>query len=70
MVNTTDDLLAALNAGTFESAVDDVLGNLDKDGLTKLMNEMDAKSAGIPDQEKRHLFKNGIASLKMFIDSM
>ena len=69
-MSTADDLVAALNAGTFESALDGVLDSLDKNGLTELMNEMDAKSAGIPDQTKRHLFKNGIASVKMFIDTM
>ena len=34
------------------------------------MTDMDAKVAGIADQVKRHLFKNGIASLKMMADSM
>ena len=69
-MSTANDMLAALDAGTFESALDGILGSLDKNGLTKLMNEMDGKTAGIPDQTKRHLFKNGIASLKMFIDTM
>ncbi len=69
-MSTADDLRAALDAGTFEYALDGVMGRLDKDGLTQLMNEMDVKSAGIPDPTKRHLFKNGIASLKMFIDTM
>ena len=69
-MSTADDLLAALEAGNFESALDGVLGDMDKNGLADLMNEMDAKSAGISDQTKRHLFKNGIASVKMFIDTM
>ena len=69
-MSATDDLLAALDAGNFESALEGVLGSLDKNGLTEVMNDMDAKSAGISDQTKRHLFKNGIASLKMIIDSM
>ena len=69
-MSTADDLLAALDAGTIESALEGVMGSLDRNGLTQLMNEMDAKSAGIPDATKRHLFKNGIASLKMFIDTM
>ena len=69
-MSTADDFLAALDAGTFEHALDGVMGRLDKNGLTELMNEMEVKSAGIPDQTKRHLFINGIASLKMFIDSM
>ena len=69
-MSTADDLLAALNAVTFESALDGILGSLDKEGLTDLMKEMDAKSAGIPDQTKRHLFKNGITSVKMSIDAM
>ena len=69
-MNTVDDMLAALDAGNFESALDGALGSLDKEGLTKLMNEMEGKTAGIPDQDKRHLFKNGTASLKMFIDTM
>lgn len=69
-MSTADDMLAALNAGNLESALDGALGSLDKNGLTELMNEMEAKSAGITDQTQRHLFKNGIASLKMFIDTM
>lgn len=69
-MSAADDLLAALNAEKFESALDGVIGSLDKNGLTELMNEMDAKSVGISDQTKRHLFKNGIASLKMIIDTM
>ena len=69
-MNTADDLLAALDTGTFESAMDSVLDSMDKSELTKLMNEMEAKTAGISDQTKRHLFKNGTASLKMFIDTM
>ncbi len=69
-MSTADDLLAALDAGTFDSVLDGALGSLDKNGLTKLMSEMDGKSAGIPDQTKRHLFKNGIASVKMVIDTM
>ncbi|MCZ6728859.1 MAG: hypothetical protein O7C61_04040 [SAR324 cluster bacterium] len=69
-MSTTDDLLSALDAGTFDTALEGVMGSLDKNGLTQLMNEMDAKSAGIPDQTKRHLLKNGIASLKMTIDTM
>jgi hypothetical protein len=63
-------MLAVLDAGNFESTVDGALGALDKEGLTKLMNEMDGKTDRISDQTKRHLFKNGIASLNMFIDTM
>jgi hypothetical protein len=70
MMSTTDDLLAALESGTFDSALDAVIGSLDKTGLTQLMNEMEGKMAGISDQEKRHLLKNGVASLKMVIDTM
>lgn len=69
-MSSANELLAALNAGTFESALDGVLGSLDKNELSELMVEMESKSDEISDQSDRHLFKNGIASLKMFIDSM
>ena len=69
-MSAADDLMAALEAGGFDSALDGVLEKTDKEGLTNLMKEMDAKAAGISDQDKRHLFKNGIASVKMVIDTM
>ncbi len=69
-MSAVDDLVAALDQGSFDSVMDGLLGSLDKDGLLKLIAEMNAKVAGIPDQDKRHLFKNGIASVQMTADSM
>lgn len=68
-MSAVDDLIAALDAGNFDSVLDKAMGGKDKAGLEQLMNDMAAKVEGIPDQEKRHLFKNGIASLKMMADS-
>ncbi len=69
-MSAVDDLVAALDAGTFGSVLDGLMDGADKDGLLKLMGDMEGKVGGIPDQEKRHLFKNGIASLKMMADTM
>ena len=68
-MSAVDDLIAALDAGNFDTVLDKAMDGKDKAGLAKLMNDMEAKVAGIPDQVKRHLFKNGIASLKMMADS-
>ena len=69
-MSAVDDLIAALDAGNFDKVLDKAMDGADKGSLESLMKDMDAKVAGIPDQEKRHLFKNGIASLKMTADSM
>ena len=68
-MSAVDELIAALDAGNFDTVLDKAMDGKDKAGLEKLMNDMEAKVAGISDQEKRHLFKNGIASLKMMADS-
>ncbi len=65
-----DDLVAALDAGNFDSVLDGLMDGTDKAGLLKLMGDMEGKIGGIADQDKRHLYKNGIASLKMMADSM
>ena len=69
-MSAADDLIAALDAGKFDTALDALLGSMGKDELMKLMADMESKSASIPDQDKRHLYKNGIASIKMTADSM
>ena len=69
-MSAVDDLVAALDSGSFDTVLDGLLGSMDKAGLDKLMAEMDGKAAGISDADKRHLFKNGIASIKMTVDSM
>ncbi|MEE8395532.1 MAG: hypothetical protein V3S29_05715 [bacterium] len=69
-MGAVDELIAALDAGNFDTVLDKAMDGKDKAGLEQLMNDMTAKVAGIPDQEKRHLFKNGIASLKMMADTM
>ena len=69
-MSALDELIASLEAGNFDKVLDKAMDGADKGRLQSLMKDMDAKVAGIPDQEKRHLFKNGIASLKMITDSM
>lgn len=69
-MSTIDEMVTALDAGNFDKVLDKAMEGLDKAGLGKLMDEMSAKADGIPDQDKRHLFKNGIASLKMMQDSI
>ena len=69
-MSALDELIASLDAGNFDKVLDKAMDGADKGSLQSLMKDMDAKVAGIPDQEKRHLFKNGIASLKMITDSM
>ena len=69
-MSEVDDLVTALDQGNFESVLEGIMGSLDKDGMLKLMEQMNAKAASIPDQDKRHLFKNGIASLQMIADGM
>ena len=69
-MSAADDLIAALDAGKFDSALDDLLGSMGKDDLMQLKADMESKTAGIPDADKRHLYKNGIASIQMTADSM
>ena len=69
-MTSVDDLLAALEGENFDTALDNVMGSLDKDGLSNLKNEMNSRAAGIPDPDKRHLFKNGIASIEMYMQAM
>ena len=69
-MSAVDELIAALDAGNFDKVLDKAMDGADKGKLESLKKDMDAKVAGIADQEKRHLFKNGIASLKMMADSM
>ena len=69
-MSAVDELIASLDAGNFDKVLDKAMDGADKGNLQSLMKDMEAKVAGIPDQEKRHLFKNGIASLKMIADSM
>ena len=69
-MSAVDELIASLDAGNFDKVLDKAMDGADKGSLESLMKNMDAKVAGITDQEKRHLFKNGIASLKMITDSM
>ena len=69
-MSDVERLIAALDQGKFDAEIDGLLGSLDKAGLTRLMQEMDAKTASIADQDKRHLFKNGIGAIQMTLDSM
>ncbi len=69
-MSAADDLIAALDAGKFDSALDALLGSMGKDDLMQLKADMESKVAGISDQDKRHLYKNGIASIQMTADSM
>ena len=69
-MSAVDDMVSALDAGNFDAVLDKAMDGKDKAALEQLMNGMAAKVDGIPDQDKRHLFKNGIASLKMMADSM
>ncbi len=69
-MTSVDDLLAALEGENFDTALDNVMGSLDKIGLSNLKNEMNSRAAGIPDPDKRHLFKNGIASIEMYMQAM
>ena len=69
-MSALDELIASMDAGNFDKVLDKAMDGADKGRLQSLMKDMDTKVAGIPDQEKRHLFKNGIASLKMITDSM
>lgn len=69
-MSDVERLIAALDQGKFDAEMDGLLGSVDKAGLTRLMQEMDAQAASIADQDKRHLFKNGIGAIKMTLDSM
>ena len=69
-MSEVDDLVTALDQGDFESVLEGMMGSLDKDGMLKRMEQMNAKVGSIPDQDRRHLFKNGIASLQMIADGM
>ena len=69
-MSAVDDLIASLDSGNFDSAMDKLLGSLDKAGLASLMKEMEGKVGSIPDQDKRHLFKNGIGAIQMTMDTM
>lgn len=69
-MSAADDLIAALDAGNLDSALDALLGSMGKDELMKLKADMESKAAGISDADKRHLYKNGIASVQMTADSM
>ena len=69
-MSALDELIASLDAGNFDKVLDKAMDGADKGSMKRLRKDMDAKVAGIPEQEKRHLFKNGIASLKMITDSM
>ena len=69
-MSAVDDLISSLDDGSFDSAVDKLLGSMDKGGLSNLMKEMEAKVGSISDQDKRHLFKNGISSIQMTLDTM
>ena len=69
-MNSIDDLLAALEGENFDTALDNLLGSLDKDGLSTLKSEMNSRAPAIPDPDKRHLFKNGIASIEMYLQAM
>ena len=69
-MSDADDLIAALDAGKFDSAMDALLGTMGKDDLGKLQADMESKVEAIADQDKRHLYKNGIASVQMTAASM
>ena len=69
-MNTAADLILSLEDGSFDSAFDKILSSLDKDGLNALMRDMEAKMVSIPDQDQRHLYKNGIGAIKMTVDAM
>lgn len=69
-MSSADNLIMSLEDGSFDSAFDNILSSLDKDGLNALMQDMEAKVGSIPDQDKRHLYKNGIGAIKMTIDGM
>lgn len=69
-MSAVDDLISSLDDGSFDSAIDKILGSLDKGGLSSLMKDMEAKTDSISDQDKRHLFKNGISSIQMTLDTM
>lgn len=69
-MNSADDLIVSLDDGSFDSAMDKVLASLDRDGLKSLIQDMEAKVVSIPDQDKRHLYKNGIGAIKMTMDGM
>ena len=69
-MSQVNELVTALDQGNFDSVLEGFMEPLDKDGLLKLMGEMNTKTASIADQDKRHLFKNGIASLQMIAGGM
>ena len=58
-MSQVDELVTALDQGNFDSVLEGFMGPLDKDGLLKLVEQMNAKVGSIPDQDRRHLFKNG-----------
>ncbi|MCH8842524.1 MAG: hypothetical protein IID61_06040 [SAR324 cluster bacterium] len=58
-MSQVDELVTALDQDNFDSVLEGFMGPLDKDGLLKLVEQMNAKVGSIPDQDRRHLFKNG-----------
>lgn len=69
-MSTVDDLVASLSTGNFDTVIDGLLDSMGKDELTQVMQDMDAKASSIADADLRHLFKNGIGSIKMTLDTM
>ena len=69
-MGSVDDLILSLDDGGFDSAIEIILENLDKEGLTKPMGEMETVAETISDPGKRHVFKNGIGAIKMTMDGM
>lgn len=69
-MTTVDDLITSLDDDSFEARFESMLGGLDKEGMATMMADMATKVEAIPDQQKRHLFKNGIGSLQMMMDMM
>ncbi len=69
-MSAMDQLIAALDDGSFDAAFEGAIDGLDKSALSGLKADMEGKIESISDQQKRHLFKNGISSIQMIMDTM
>lgn len=69
-MSAVDDLIAALDDDSFDARFEGAISGMDKAGLATLKKAMEARAGSIPDQPKRHLFKNGISSIQMLMDTM
>lgn len=69
-MSAVKNMIDALDDGSFETKFEGAIDGLNKSALASLMADMEGQVGSIPDQQKRHLFKNGIGSIQMIMDTM